>query len=138
MKNTRAVFPAPSAKGQSWVPGHVLATILGHTGLVLPLQVLHKGNIVIDDVLLAKSAVVEYHLNDLVLWVAVELLVLHVGEVFVVPDKVLVKPREVNRLVTLATEGLDTVDEGVAVQPHWKFLDSCRSGCLRRLEDRIV
>ena len=116
----------------------MLATILGHTGLVLPLQVLHQGNIVIDNVLLAKSAVVEHQLNDLVLRVAVELLVLHVGEVFVVPDKVLVKPREVDRLVTLATEGLDTVYEGVAVQPHWELLDSWRSGRLGRLKDRVV
>ena len=56
----------------------MLATVLGHTGLVLPLQVLHQRNVVIDNVLLAKCASVEHHLDDLVLRVAVELLVLHV------------------------------------------------------------
>ena len=116
----------------------MLATVLGHTGLVLPLQVLHQRNVVIDNVLLAKCASVEHHLDDLVLRVAVELLVLHVREVLVVLYKVLAKPGEVHRLVALAAEGLDTVDKGVAVQPDWKILDSWSSNGLGCLEYRGV
>ena len=115
----------------------MLATVLCHTCLVLPLQVLHQRNVVIDNVLLAKSASVEYHLDDLVLRVAVELLVQHVGEMFVVLYKVLAKPGEVHRLFALAAEGLDTVDKGVAEQPDWK-LDSWGSGSLGCIEYRGV
>ena len=105
---------------------------------MLALQVLHQSNVVIDNVLLAKYAVVEHHLNDLVLRVAMQLLVLHVGKMLVVLYKVLAKPGEVDGLVALAAEGFDTVDKGIAVQPKWKLLGSWRTGGLWLLEDRGV
>ena len=38
--------------------------------------------------------------------------------------KVLVKPGEVDRLVPLTIEYLDTVEKAIAVQPFWELIGS--------------
>ena len=62
----------------------MLAAVLGHAGLVLCLHVIQQCSVVVDNVLLAKGAGVVDHLDDLPLWVTVELLVLHDREVLVI------------------------------------------------------
>ena len=113
----------------------MLTAVLCHVGLVLCLHVIQQCPIVIDNVLLTQGAGVVDHLNYLPLGVTVELLVLHDGEVLVLVVDVLPQTREVDGLVALAAEGLDTAGEGVAVQSAGGFLDSRRGGQLGLLED---
>ena len=91
-----------------------------------------------DDVFLAESAVVVDHLDDLFLWLPIELCILRHGEMLVVPPKVLPQDRQLYLLVALATEGLDAVGEGVAVQLGGGLFGSWRGGGLGLLEHRGV
>ena len=113
----------------------MLAAVFCHVSLVLRLHVIQQCSVVIDNVLLAQGAGVIDHLNYLPLRVTVELLVLHDGEVLVLVVAVLPQTREVDGLVALTAEGLDTAGEGVAVQPAGEFLDRQRGGQLGLLED---
>ena len=91
-----------------------------------------------DDVFLTESTVVVDHLDDLFLWLSVELRVARHGEVLVMPGQVLPQDGQLHLPVALAAEGLDAVGEGVAVHPGGGLFGSWRGGGLGLLEDRGV
>ena len=93
-----------------------------------------QGVIVEDHIFVAEVAGVEDQLDDLLLWGPVEFPVLR-HALLVLTSYVLPQEREVERLVTSATEGLDTVGQGVTVElglHHLGLLDDERLGSFPR------